>query len=43
MEFTTSMEAYLQQKDETMDSPIRRKRRNKMIRKGLEEYASGRF
>lgn len=43
VELTTSMEAYLQQKDETMDSPIRRKRRNKMIRKGLEEYASGRF
>ncbi len=42
IESTLSMEKYLQTKDVAMDSPYRRKLRNKNIRRDLE-YAAGKF
>lgn len=43
IDFTTSMETYLKERDKKMDSPIRRKMRKKFIRKALEDYAAGGF
>lgn len=43
IDFTTSMETYLKERDNKMDSPIRRKMRKKFIRKALEDYAAGGF
>ena len=42
IESTFSMEKYLQNKDKTMDSPFKRKMRNKNLQRDLE-YAAGRF
>lgn len=42
IDFTTSMETYLKERDNKMDSPIRRKMRKKFIRKALD-YAAGGF
>lgn len=43
IDFTTSMETYLKEKDLKMDSPIRRRMRIKFLRKGFEDYAAGAF
>lgn len=42
IEYTTSMDNYLVAKDKTMDTPVRRKMRNKKLQKELE-YAAGAF
>lgn len=43
IEFTASMQAYLQGKDKEMDTPVRRKMRQKFVRKSLVDYAAGAF
>ncbi|KAK3888123.1 hypothetical protein Pcinc_007805 [Petrolisthes cinctipes] len=42
IEYTTSIDKYLVAKDKAMDTPIRRKMRNKKLKRELE-YASGAF
>ena len=42
-DLTSSMQAYLQRMDKNMDTPVRRKMKQKFVRKTLVDYAAGRF